>query len=68
MLSPSNILACATCGFDRSGQIGQAASNSILFLLIVTFAMLGMLGFVIVSFSRKARRAPQPVPAREKIA
>ena len=63
MLPLTHILACSTCGFDRSGIIGQAAENSILFLLVVTFAMLGMLGFVIFSFARKARKAASRVNA-----
>lgn len=50
-------LACSTCGFDRTGQIGAAADGSVLFLLAVVFFMFGILGYVIFYFARCARRA-----------
>ena len=57
MSALNHVLACATCGFDRSGQIGAAAEGSILFLLGVVFFMFGIFGYVIFSFARSARRA-----------
>ncbi len=60
MIASRFLLGCATCGFDRSGQIGSAAEGSILFLLGVIFSVLGVLLFVIFSFARKARLAGSP--------
>lgn len=55
LLTPT--LACSTCGFDRTGQLGAAADGSVLFLLAVVFFMFGILGYVIFYFARCARRA-----------
>lgn len=62
MTALPHIFACATCGFDRSSQMGAAAEGSILFLLGVIFAVLGTLLFVIFSFARKARQAAAQSP------
>lgn len=50
-------LACSTCGFDRTGQIGAAADGSVLFLLAVVFFMFGIMAYVIIYFARCSRRA-----------
>lgn len=51
------LLACSTCGFDRTGQIGAAADGSVLFLLAVVFFMFGILAYVIFYFAHAAQRA-----------
>lgn len=60
--SPLHIVACATCNFDRTGEIGAAAEGSILFMIAVMFFMFGILGYTIFSFARKAKLAAQANP------
>lgn len=56
MLATLTHLACSTCGFDRTGQIGSAAEGSIVFLLAVVFFLFSIFGYTIFSFARRCRR------------
>ena len=50
-------LACATCLPDQTTDVAQAANLSILFMVVVVFAMLGTLLKIIFNFARRQRRA-----------
>ncbi len=57
-LSPlAHLLACATCMPDRGSTVFMAQQSAIEFMLVLVFAMLGVLLLIIFNFARKARRA-----------
>ncbi len=49
------ILACATCLPDQSTDVAQASNMAILFMVVIVFAMFGMLLKIIFNFARKQR-------------
>lgn len=51
----SPILACATCLPDQSTDVARASNMAILFMVVVVFAMLGLLLKIIFNFARKQR-------------
>jgi hypothetical protein len=53
-LSPA-ILACATCSVDQNTDVARAANMAILFMVVVMFAMFGVLLKVMFNFARKQR-------------
>ena len=56
MSFPHAILACATCMPDQSTHTAAAANMSILFLLGVILAMLGVFLKVIFNLARRQRQ------------
>jgi hypothetical protein len=57
-----SVVACATCRLDPGQPIFIAEQSMLAFLLTLTMTMLAVLGLVIFSFARKARRAAEAQP------
>ncbi len=55
MSLPPQLLACATCLPDQTTDIARASNMAILFMVIVVFAMLGLLLKILFNFARKQR-------------
>ncbi|MEY4483693.1 MAG: hypothetical protein RL693_1145 [Verrucomicrobiota bacterium] len=49
------VLACATCLPDQSTDVARASNMAILFMVVVVFAMLGLLLKILFNFARKQR-------------
>lgn len=55
MFSLHPVLACATCLPDQSTDVARASNMAILFMVVVVFAMLGLLLKILFNFARKQR-------------
>jgi hypothetical protein len=51
------IIACATCSADPTTETAQAMTNALIFMVIIVFAMLGLLIKIMFNFARREREA-----------
>ena len=56
------IFACATCLPDQTTEVAKAANMSILFMVIIVFAMLGTLLKIMFNFARRQKHAADVQP------
>lgn len=49
------LLACAVCLPDQSTEVARAANMALVFMVIVVFAMLGLLIKIMYNFARRER-------------
>ena len=49
------IIACATCLADPSSETAQAMGNALIFMVVVVFAILGLLIKIMFNFARRER-------------
>jgi hypothetical protein len=54
------IFACATCLADQSSETAQAMNIALIFMVVVVFAMLGLLIKIMFNFARRERENPLP--------
>ncbi len=54
------ILACATCLPDQNTDVARASNMAILFMIVIVFAMFGVLLKIIWNFARKQRAHQDP--------
>jgi hypothetical protein len=59
---PDILLACATCLPDQSTDVARASNMAILFMVVIVFAMFGMLLKIIHNFARKQRASHDSAP------
>jgi hypothetical protein len=52
-----HLLACATCSPDPTSDTAQAMTHALIFMVVMVFAMLGLLIKIMFNFARREREA-----------